>query len=319
MTFSIASAEKGAGVGYLFPGQGVQSVGMGGELYDSSPAARSVFHEVDMALGRPLSKLVFTGPEDALQDTVNAQPAIMAVSLACVKAMEEQLGPEAMPAPAFVAGHSLGEFTALAFTGVLDVGETARLVQKRGRLMQEACEQRPGSMAAVLGLDEMTLEEISRETGTYISNVNTAEQIVISGDVMAVAQALDLAIARGAKKVIPLKVGGAFHSALMEPAKAGLMDAVSSLSFKDPVVPIVANCTGKPLKKGSEVKREIISQIITCVQWKKSMDYMLKRGVSQFVEIGPGRTLSSMVKRIDRSATAVSVGNVEAILNLRKN
>jgi malonyl CoA-acyl carrier protein transacylase len=210
MTFSIASAKKGAGVGYLFPGQGAQSVGMGGELYDSSPAARSVFHEVDMALGRPLSKLVFTGPEDA-------------------------------------------------------------------------------------------------------------EQIVISGDVMAVAQALDLAIARGAKKVIPLQVGGAFHSSLMEPARAGLIDAVSSLSFKDPAVPIVANCTGKPLKKGSEVKREIISQIITCVQWKRSMDYMLKRGVSQFVEIGPGRTLSSMVKRIDRSASAVSVDNVEAILNLRKN
>lgn len=319
MNFSFASTSEEARVGYLFPGQGAQSVGMGSELYDRSAGARSVFHEIDKALGRPLSKLVFSGPDDKLRDTVNAQPAIMAVSLACVKVMEEQLGSDRMPAPAFIAGHSLGEFTALAVAGVLDVGDTARLVQERGNLMQEACEQRPGNMAAVLGLDEMTIEEISRETGTYVSNINTSEQIVISGDVMAIAQALDLALARGAKKIIPLRVSGAFHSALMEPARAGLIDAVNSLTFKDPTVPIVANCTGKPLKKGSEVKREIIGQIISCVQWKRSMEYMLQQGISQFVEIGPGRTLAGMVKRIDRTASAVSVGNVETILNLRQN
>jgi len=319
MSFSFASASRRKGVGYLFPGQGAQSVGMGQQLYDSSPAARSTFHEIDMALGRPLTKLMLTGPEEELRQTVNAQPAIMAVSLACARAMEEQLGADGIPAPAFMAGHSLGEFTALAVSGVLDVGDAVTLVQRRGEVMQEACERRPGGMAAILGLDHMTIEEISRETGTYISNVNTAEQIVISGDRMAVARALDLATARGAKRAIPLSVSGAFHSALMEPARAGLLEAVGQLQFRDPVVPIVANCTGEPLTSADDVKREIIAQISSCVQWKRSMDYMLSAGVSRFVEIGPGKTLSSMVKRIDRSADAVSVDDMDAILRLSRN
>jgi [acyl-carrier-protein] S-malonyltransferase len=292
---------------------------MGEQLYDASPAARSVFHEVDMAVGRPLTKLLFSGPEEELRETMNAQPAIMAVSLACVNAMEESLGAEGMPRPDLIAGHSLGEYTAMAVAGVLDVDQTAFLVQERGRLMQKACEQNSGSMAAVLGLDEMTMEEISRETGTYVSNVNTAEQIVISGERMAVAQALDMASARGARKVIPLRVSGAFHSALMEPARSGLVEAVNSLEFKDPVVPIVGNCTGEPLTKAKDVKQEIISQVSSCVQWKRSMDYMVGAGVSKFVEVGPGTTLSSMVKRIDRSAEAVSIGDMDGILRLRRN
>jgi [acyl-carrier-protein] S-malonyltransferase len=292
---------------------------MGEQLYDASPAARSVFHEVDMAVGRPLTKLLFSGPEEELRETMNAQPAIMAVSLACVNAMEENLGAEGMPRPDLIAGHSLGEYTAMAVAGVLDVDQTAFLVQERGRLMQKACEQNSGSMAAVLGLDEMTMEEISRETGTYVSNVNTAEQIVISGERMAVAQALDMASARGARKVIPLRVSGAFHSALMEPARSGLVEAVNSLEFKDPVVPIVGNCTGEPLTKAKDVKQEIISQVSSCVQWKRSIDYMVGAGVSKFVEVGPGTALSSMVRRIDRSAEAVSIGDMDGILRLRRN
>jgi len=165
----------------------------------------------------------------------------------------------------------------------------------------------------------MTIEEISRETGTYVSNVNTANQIVISGEIMAVARALDLALARGARKAIPLRVGGAFHSALMEPARQGLIEAINDLTFRDPAVPIVANCTGEPLVTGEDVQREIIAQICSCVQWKRTMDYMLGSGVSHFVEIGPGRTLSSMVKRIDRSADAVSVGDMDSILRLSRN
>ena len=319
MGFNFAPATEGTGVAYLFPGQGSQAVGMGEQLYDASPAARSVFHEVDMAVGRPLTKLLFSGPEEELRETMNAQPAIMAVSLACVNAMEENLGAEGMPRPDLIAGHSLGEYTAMAVAGVLDVDQTAFLVQERGRLMRKACEQNSGSMAAVLGLDEMTMEEISRETGTYVSNVNTAEQIVISGERMAVAQALDMASARGARKVIPLRVSGAFHSALMEPARSGLVEAVNSLEFKDPVVPIVGNCTGEPLTKAKDVKQEIISQVSSCVQWKRSMDYMVGAGVSKFVEVGPGTALSSMVKRIDRSAEAVSIGDMDGILRLRRN
>ena len=319
MSFNFAPATKGAGVAYLFPGQGVQAVGMGEQLYDDSPAARAVFHEVDMALGRPLTKLLFAGPESQLRETANAQPAIMAVSLACINAMEEKLGVDVMPRPAFMAGHSLGEYTALAVAGVLNVGETAKLVQERGRLMQEACDQRPGIMAAILGLDQMTMEEISRETGTYLSNVNTPEQIVISGERMAVARALDMASARGARKAIPLRVGGAFHSALMEPARAGLVEAVNSLKFRDPVVPIVANCTGAPLTTAEEVKQELIAQICGCVQWTRSIDYMIGSGVSYFIEVGPGRALSSTVKRINTSAEAVSVGDIDSILELSRN
>ncbi len=319
MTLRFMTETRGPKVGYLFPGQGAQAVGMGRELYDNSPAARSVFHQVDMALERPLTKLLFNGPEEELRETANAQPAIMAVSLACMKAMEEKLGVEAMPQPVVMAGHSLGEYTALAVAGVLDIAETAQLVRARGELMQEACDSNPGTMAAVLGLDEMTLEEIARETGTYVSNINTAEQIVISGERMAVAAAMDLASARGAKKVIPLSVGGAFHSGLMEPARAGLIEVINSLPFKDPEVPIIANITGKPLTTAESVKQELVAQICGCVQWKQSIDYMIGSGVADFVEVGPGKALSGMVKRINKNATVTCVGDIDSILSLHRN
>ena len=163
------------------------------------------------------------------------------------------------------------------------------------------------------------MEEISRETGTYVSNVNTAQQIVMSGERMAVAQALDMALARGAKKAIPLRVGGAFHSALMEPAKAGLVEAINKLKFNDSKLPIVANCTGEPLTKAGDIKQELISQISSCVQWKRSIDYIIGSGVSYLLEVGPGRALSSMVKRINNSAKAVSVEDMDSILSLRRN
>ena len=319
MTLTKTPNSRGPKVAYLFPGQGAQAVGMGQQLYDESPAARSVFHEVDMALGRPLTKLLFNGPEETLKETVNAQPAIMAVSLACMKAMEERLGSDTMPTPTLLAGHSLGEYTALAVSGVLDIAQTAWLVNVRSELMQEACDQNPGTMAAILGLDEMTAAEISRETGTYVSNVNTSEQIVISGERMAVARALDLATARGARKAFPLRVAGAFHSGLMEPARAGLVDAVNDLSFKDPKVPIVANCTGQPLTTAESIKQELVVQIVGCVQWKRSIDYMVGSGVSKFIEVGPGNALTGMVKRVSRKAKVSSVGDIDSILSLRKN
>ncbi len=319
MLSSFASSRKGNAVAFLFPGQGAQAAGMGKQVYDASPAARSVFHEVDEALGRPLSELLLNGSDGEVKETINAQPAIMAVSLACHRAMEHELGPDTMPRPAFMAGHSLGEYTALAVSGTLDLKDTAKLVQERGRLMQEACDRRPGTMAAVLGLDHMTLEEICRETDTYVSNVNTAEQVVISGERIPVARALDFAMARGAKKVIPLRVGGAFHSALMEPAREGLVDAVRSLPFRDPEIPIVANVTGAPLTTGAAIQNELIAQICGCVQWKQAVDYMVGSGVSNFIEIGPGKALSGMVKRIDRSAKVVSVSDMDSIIRLSLN
>ena len=319
MTLNFLPHTGGPQVAYLFPGQGAHKVGMGRELYEGSEAARSVFDQVDEALGRPLTKIIFEGPEEELRRTSNAQPAIMAVSLACVKAMEEKLGASAMPSPVVVAGHSLGEYTALALAGVLDVADTAHLVQARSDRMQEACDRNPGTMAAIIGLDEMTLEEIARETGTYVSNINTAEQIVISGDRMAIASALDLASARGAKRVIPLRVGGAFHSGLMESARDGLREAVESLDLHDPGIPIVANCTGQPLSSAIDIRQELVTQICSCVQWKRSVDYMVGSGVSKFVEVGPGSALTGMVRRISRGAETTNVFDIDSILDLHRN
>ena len=318
MTLRFTPQTQSAKVGYLFPGQGAQAVGMGKQLHDESPAAREVFEQVDDALERSLSDIMFNGPEDDLRQTINAQPGIMAMSLACIKTMEERLG-EDMPQPVVTAGHSLGEYTALAVAGALEIGDTAKLVQRRGELMQVACDRNPGTMAAIIGLDEMTLEQIAVETGVYVSNINTAEQIVISGDIMGVARACDLATARGAKKAIPLRVGGAFHSGLMEPARAGLINAINSVQFYDPQIPVVGNCDAKPLETAEDVKRELISQICSCVQWKRSVDYMIDSGVNEFIEIGPGRALSGMVKRISRRTQIKSVGDIESIMSLGRN
>jgi len=319
MTLTFQTKAHGPKVAYLFPGQGAQAVGMGQKLYEESPAAREVFQQVDDALGRSLTRIMFDGPEEELRQTVNAQPGIMAVSLACVKAMEERLGEDELPEPVVMAGHSLGEYSALAVAGVLDIADTTRLVQMRGELMQEACEKNPGTMAAIIGLDQMAMEEVARETGVWVSNINTPEQIVISGERMGVARAMDLATARGAKKVIPLRVGGAFHSGLMEPARAGLVEAIEELELKDPRVPIVGNCSGSPLTTAAEVKDELVAQVCGCVQWKQSVDWIVGSGVTSFLEIGPGRALSGMVKRIDRKAQSAGVEDMESILSLSRN
>jgi [acyl-carrier-protein] S-malonyltransferase len=319
MTLTFNAEARGPEVAYLFPGQGAQAVGMGKELYDNSPAARDVFDQIDDALERSLTRIMFEGPEDELRQTVNAQPGIMAVSLACMKTMEQELDPDIMPNPVFMAGHSLGEYTALAVSGVLGVDQTALLVQERGRLMQDACDQNPGTMAAVIGLDQIALQEVVRETGVWISNVNTGDQIVISGERMAIARAMDLCDARGAKKVVALKVGGAFHSGLMEPARAGLMNAIESMDFQEARVPIVANCTGSPITDAAQIKEELLSQVCGTVQWKDTINYMVGSGVDSFVEIGPGRALSGMVKRINRRARTSNVTDLDSILNLRRN
>ena len=315
MTLTFSEQTKTA---YLFPGQGAQVVGMGKDLCQNSRAARDIFEQVDDALGRSLSTILFEGPEDLLKDTINAQPGIMAVSLACMEAIKEKLDQDDIPVPFAMAGHSLGEYTALSAAGILNVKDVSRLVQKRGELMQEACEKSPGTMAAILGLDEVVLQEIAKESGTYVSNVNTNEQIVISGSNMGIARAMDLATARGAKKVIPLRVGGAFHSGLMEAAKAGLVEALESIEFRKSDISIIANCTGDAINSPEEIKQELVSQIAGWVQWKRSVDNMIRTGVNNFVEIGPGRALTGMVKRIDRKANTTSVSDIESILALSR-
>ena len=304
--------QESKGFSYVFPGQGSQSVGMGLELYESSPAAREVFEEADDSLGFSLSRLIFEGPTRELQDTVNSQPAIMVVSIACWKAWEEYLGAQS-PQPISVAGHSLGEYTSLVVAGVLNFTDGVRLVRERGRLMHEASELRPGGMAAIIGLDELAFEHICAETGVELANVNSDDQVVISGDKIAVARAMDLATARGAKKTVPLKVSGAFHSSLMGHAQRGLAEAVAGLEMGDPAFPIVANSMGAPVTTAEEVRGELIEGLCHCVRWKQSVRYMVDSGASHFVEFGPSRVLSSLIKRIDRDVEAYTLSDSASI------
>jgi [acyl-carrier-protein] S-malonyltransferase len=308
MTNKIASK-----IAFLFPGQGSQAVGMGKDLYLNSIAAREVFDEIDDTLGRKLSTLMFEGPEDELRQTENTQPAIMATSVATWRAMEEATG--VIQVPNVTAGHSLGEYSALAVAGVLSISDAVKLVLERGRLMQSACNERPGGMAALIGLDEITAEEICRESGAQMSTINTEHQIILAGDHRSLAMAIDMASSRGAKKAITLQVGGAFHSGLMSPAQNGLNAMIDSLTFHDPLVPLVGNVTAKSLGTADEVKEELRLQLTSCVQWNNTVKFMLDEGIDAFYEIGHGRILSGMVKRIDRSASVTSIGDFASVLN----
>ena len=312
----MSKVKENKGFSYVFPGQGSQSVGMGLELYEASPAARAVFQEADDSLGFSLSKLIFEGPSRELQDTLNSQPAIMIVSIACWRAWEEFLGAQS-PKPISVAGHSLGEYTCLVVAGVISFGDGVRLVRERGRLMHEASEIHPGGMAAIIGLEEMALEHICSETGVELANVNCDDQVVISGDKLAVAQAMDLATARGAKKTVALRVSGAFHSSLMGHAQQGLVETINDLEMSAPRIPIIANSLAAPVTTAEEVRQELAEGLCHCVKWKQSVRYMVDSGASRFTEFGPGRVLSSLIKRIDRDVDAYTVsdpGSIEKVV-----
>lgn len=302
---------------FLFPGQGAQAVGMGQELYQQSEQAKIIFNSIDDSLGRSLTKIMFEGPEDELRETINAQPAIMAVSLACLSTMKAELGDSFLSSPSMMAGHSLGEYSALAASGVLSVADASLLVQKRGELMQIACDQNPGTMAAILGMDQDLIFEIAKSSGTYVSNINTQEQIVISGEKEKIQIAMDMASEKGAKRVIPLNVGGAFHSGLMEPARPGLEEAVESVRFTDSSVPIVANCSAQPISDSESIKKELITQISGCVNWKDTIQYMIDQGVTDFYEIGPGRALSGMVKKINKEMNTFNISDLVSIRELK--
>lgn len=296
---------------YVFPGQGSQAVGMGKDLFLNSSSAREVFEEVDDVLGRKLSDVMFDGPADELTRTENAQPAILATSVATWRALEEAT--DSVAIPDMTAGHSLGEYSALVVAGVLSVSDAVNLVCERGRLMQLACDERPGGMAALIGIDEVTVAEICREAGVDMSTVNTPEQIIIAGEHRGLAVALDMASARGAKKAIPLSVGGAFHSGLMSPAQSGLDEAIESTNFQDPIVPIIGNVDAKPLQTAEDVKSELQRQLTSCVQWSSGVRHMLDNEVSEFVEMGNGKILSGMIKRIDRRVNIVNLSDFDGV------
>ena len=298
-------------VAWIFPGQGSQKVGGGRDLYEASPAARRAFQRADAALGFPLSELCFHGPENILRQTINAQPAIMAVSLACLEAAREAclLTKE----PAFVAGHSLGEYTALVAAGALDLEDGLRLVRERGRLMQMAGEERPGTMAAILGLDEETATALCRETGAQVCNLNAPGQLVIGGTLAAVEAALDLARQRGARRAIPLNVSGAFHTDLMTPAVKGMARALEGVALRDPQIPVLANGSARPLTSARQVRDELLFQLDHPVQWQRSVQYMANAGVDTFIELGPGQVLSGLVGRIVPGARLLSIDGVAAL------
>jgi len=297
---------------WVFPGQGAQWVGMGRDLYDSLASARTIFEEADEALGIALTKLCFEGPEDELTQTINAQPALLTASFACLQATREIAG-KSLPGASFLAGHSLGEYTALAVAGVIDFSTAVRLARERGRLMHEAGQVQKGSMAAIIGLEESLLAEVCQKTDTVLANINCPGQIVISGAAENIARAMEMATAAGAKRAIELQVSGAFHSPLMKPAVDGLIKYLEETDFKDPAIPVIANTTGEPLPTAAAVKTELLNQLNNPVQWQRTIEYIYGQGVPTFIEIGPGQVLTGLIKRINQEARTINLNSLESI------
>ncbi|MBC7232410.1 MAG: ACP S-malonyltransferase [Chloroflexi bacterium] len=302
---------------FVFPGSGSQYVGMGRDIYDQYPAARRLFEEADAVLQFPLSRLCFEGPEEELMDAVNVQPAMVTVSAALLVALREHslLGSTRQGvSPAFVAGHSTGEYTALFAAAVLDFPSLLRLVRERGRLMREAGNEEPGAMAAVLGLEAAPLHAICAAVGdVWVANDNAPGQIVLSGSKPALEKALQLAMERGAKRVVPLAVNIASHSPLMGPAAASFAAILDGLTLKKAQVPIVGNVTATALVEPADIRRELVQHLTSSVRWVESVRYMIAHGVQTFIEIGPKDVLSGLIKRIDRNVRVFHVGTVQDI------
>jgi [acyl-carrier-protein] S-malonyltransferase len=314
--FSLMKAR----IAFVFPGQGSQYVGMGRQLYDTSPAARAIFERADAALGFPLSELCFNGPQDELDDTINAQPAILTVSIACLETLKQNVrGIDRVLAPVLVAGHSLGEFTALVAAGVLEFEAALLLVRERGRLMKETGEERPGGMAAVIGLDERVLEQIVQQAGSEgivtLANNNSPGQTVLSGDVAALQRAMELAKAQGAKLVQRLAVSIASHSPLMQGASQRFSDVVGQLTLRPPEVPLLSNVTAQALTSVEELRHELSAQLVLPVQWTRSVQTAVAHGVDTFVELGPRQVLSGLIRRISRNVQSISL-NDEALAKM---
>ncbi|HYW60015.1 MAG TPA: ACP S-malonyltransferase [Xanthobacteraceae bacterium] len=308
-------------IAFVFPGQGSQAVGMGKALADAFPAARRVFEEVDAALGEALSRVMWDGPSETLTLTKNTQPALMAHSLAVVRVLETEAGVDLKRDAAFVAGHSLGEYSALAAAGALTIAETARLVRIRGRAMQKAVPVGVGAMAALLGLEFEQATAVAAEAAQgqvcQAANDNGGGQVVVSGDKAAVERAVEIAKAKGAKRAMMLTVSAPFHCALMKPAADVMAQALSDISAKPPVVPVVANVTAKPVTDPAEIVRRLVEQVTGTVRWRESVAFMAGQGVTTFYELGTGKVLSGLVKRIADGAAGVAVGAPADIAGFR--
>ncbi|WP_166415939.1 ACP S-malonyltransferase [Cochlodiniinecator piscidefendens] len=300
---------------FVFPGQGAQTIGMGKALADAYPAAKAIFDEVDDALGEKLSKLIWEGEQDTLTLTQNAQPALMATSLAAMRALESE-GVSITDA-AFVAGHSLGEYSALAAAGSISVADTARLLRTRGQAMQQAVPVGVGAMAALLGLDFETATEVAAEAAhdqvCQAANDNDPGQVVVSGHKEAVERALEIAKGKGAKRAVLLPVSAPFHCALMQPAAEVMARALAEVDIQRPAVPVVANVRATGLSDAATIRNLLVEQVTGSVRWRESVSFMASEGVDEVWEIGAGKALSGMIRRIDRSIACKAVGTPEDV------
>ena len=297
-------------IAFVFPGQGSQYIGMGKDLYEKYDAARKVFDEFDLILDKNLSKLCFDGNEEDLKQTINSQPAILAVSIAAYESFKQKCN----IVPDFLAGHSLGEYSALYAGGVIGPSEIIKLVQKRAELMNEAP---AGSMTAILGMDEDKLQQMIQEASSEgiicAANYNTPDQTVISGESKAVERANELAKELGAKRVIPLPVSGAFHSPLMKPVSEQFARFVNNTNVNDANIPIVTNVDARPTVDKAEFSSKMIKQVYSSVYWKQTINFMIEQGVDTFIEIGPGKVLSGMIKKICKTARVYNISDVESL------
>jgi [acyl-carrier-protein] S-malonyltransferase len=299
---------------YIFPGQGSQSVGMGKSLADQFAPAREVFEAVDAALGEKLSRILFEGPEAELTLTANAQPALMAVSLAALRVLESEAGLDLAKGAKFVAGHSLGEYSALCAAGALAVADAARLLRLRGAAMQAAVPVGEGAMAALIGVELESARAIAKEaaeaTGAVcqIANDNGGGQVVLSGAKAAVEKAMEISKAKGVKRAVPLPVSAPFHCALMQPAADAMREALAGAAISRPVVPVVANVTAAAVEEPEDIRRLLVEQVTGTVRWRESVVYIAGAGVTKFVECGAGKVLAGLLKRIDPNVSGISVG-----------
>jgi [acyl-carrier-protein] S-malonyltransferase len=304
-------------IAFVFPGQGSQDVGMGKALADAFPAARAVFDEVDEALSQKLSTIMWEGPKDTLTLTENAQPALMAVSMAVMRVLETEKGFRLADKVKFVAGHSLGEYSALAAAGAFSLADTARLLKLRGQAMQKAVPVGLGAMAALLGVGIDVATKVAAEAAQgdvcQVANDNEPTQVVLSGHKTAIDRVADVGKAHGVRRAVPLPVSAPFHCALMQPAADAMADALSKVTIHKPVVPVVANVVARAISDPDEIRRRLVEQVVGTVRWRECVQYMAAGGITEAYEIGAGKVLAGLIGRIDKSIKTASVGDPASI------